>query len=423
MSKQKVVINGPIEFEVEVTPVDVTVPPIPDPDPPTPDPEPEPEPDPSILKVSAEDPKADFKSLKEVNEYTPQPGETIAFRRGEVFNGTLNPKRGGENDKWVTFGVYDEGSRPIIRGASLDFKQFIKLYGINIDGQGVTDMGLGMYGSQDIVVDNMVVQNTKRNNIFIGPARNIEITRSVVRKTQPSYQNTHCIYLSGESGPSLSGIKNVLISGCDISEGDSAGIQMNGNGDKDNNLVRDVRIVANKIHHNEMGIADYSSDGLLVLGNIFFNNKGIEVYNDRIGDSITSRNGEYFHNTFYNVNPGWGELIGFYQADNYKFVNNIVFGGGKSAYGFSNRTKGFQSSNNLLSVRHYVIDGKWYTNLKDVQNRGYEIDSIVGDPKFVDLTGFELSPDSPAIDTGKVVLTDYQFVGDAPDIGAKEFGR
>ncbi|MVM30428.1 hypothetical protein GO755_10320 [Spirosoma sp. HMF4905] len=58
-----------------------------------------------------------FQSLSKVNTLTLQPGDSILFRRGDIFRGTLTIRRSGSASRPIVFDAYDNGIKPVISGS------------------------------------------------------------------------------------------------------------------------------------------------------------------------------------------------------------------------------------------------------------------------------------------------------------------
>jgi len=59
-----------------------------------------------------------WKSISKVNSSTFQPGDYILFKRGEIYNDTLEIPSSGEENNPIIFGSYGEGNKPIISSSS-----------------------------------------------------------------------------------------------------------------------------------------------------------------------------------------------------------------------------------------------------------------------------------------------------------------
>jgi len=199
--------------------------------------------------------------------------------------------------------------------------------------------------------------------------------------------------------------------------------------------------------HNRLSHGMYisTSNNLIEHNNVYHNSGyGIHVYDD-VGDVnnnvvrlniawensttdccdagilVGSGNGNIAYNNIVYGNP-YGIISGFSQATNTKIYNNTVYN--NSEYGIQNRS----TSTNAIIMNNIV-----YLSSTAIQDLGTDTTlshNLTGDPKFVDASTFDfrLKPESPAIDSGKVlneVSVDFRGVsrpkGTAPDIGAYEF--
>ena len=61
-------------------------------------------------------PQAAWRSLARVNAATLQPGDSVLFRRGELWRGQLIPHSGAAGQP-VTYGAYGDGAKPILQGS------------------------------------------------------------------------------------------------------------------------------------------------------------------------------------------------------------------------------------------------------------------------------------------------------------------
>ncbi len=60
-----------------------------------------------------------WKSLKRLNNLVPKPGDSIFFRRGDEWNGTVTVNMFGKEGSPVVYGAYGEGERPKIYGSEI----------------------------------------------------------------------------------------------------------------------------------------------------------------------------------------------------------------------------------------------------------------------------------------------------------------
>lgn len=62
-----------------------------------------------------------WKTLNKVNQTTFQPGDSILFKRGCIWNGQLHPLGSGTSENVITIGSYGTGSKPVINGGGASF--------------------------------------------------------------------------------------------------------------------------------------------------------------------------------------------------------------------------------------------------------------------------------------------------------------
>ena len=55
-----------------------------------------------------------WESISKVNSFSFSPGDSILFKRGDTFVGTLTPPSSGTVGIHITFGAYGTGDDPII---------------------------------------------------------------------------------------------------------------------------------------------------------------------------------------------------------------------------------------------------------------------------------------------------------------------
>lgn len=58
-----------------------------------------------------------FQSLTKVNSLTLQPGDSVLFRRGDTFRGTLLIRQSGTREKPIRFDAYGSGYKPVLAGS------------------------------------------------------------------------------------------------------------------------------------------------------------------------------------------------------------------------------------------------------------------------------------------------------------------
>ena len=71
-----------------------------------------------------------WRTLSKVNTSTFRPGDSVLFRRGDIFYGSLTINQSGTSGSPITYGAYGSGNKPIITG-------FTKVSGWTNDGDGI----------------------------------------------------------------------------------------------------------------------------------------------------------------------------------------------------------------------------------------------------------------------------------------------
>jgi hypothetical protein len=61
-------------------------------------------------------PSTPWQTLSKASETTYQPGDTVLFKRGDAFDGTMRVLGVGESANRITFGAYGQGAKPIFWG-------------------------------------------------------------------------------------------------------------------------------------------------------------------------------------------------------------------------------------------------------------------------------------------------------------------
>lgn len=59
-----------------------------------------------------------WESLKKVSRKNFKPGDSILFKRGDVWRGQLIPKSSGSNGNYIYYGAYGEGDKPLFLGSA-----------------------------------------------------------------------------------------------------------------------------------------------------------------------------------------------------------------------------------------------------------------------------------------------------------------
>ncbi|MEO5893413.1 MAG: PA14 domain-containing protein [Ferruginibacter sp.] len=68
--------------------------------------------------IEAQNSSSPWKTLTKLNAFFPSlnPGDSVFFKRGDIFTGPINIAKSGETNKPIFFGAYGTGSKPLISG-------------------------------------------------------------------------------------------------------------------------------------------------------------------------------------------------------------------------------------------------------------------------------------------------------------------
>ena len=70
---------------------------------------------------SGTSPDEAWRNIEKLNIQTFQAGDSILFKRGEIFRGMLEPQNSGNADNWIVYAAYGEGENPQLLGAEKIF--------------------------------------------------------------------------------------------------------------------------------------------------------------------------------------------------------------------------------------------------------------------------------------------------------------
>jgi Right handed beta helix region len=124
-----------------------------------------------------------WKTLKAVNKVRFAVGDSVFFRGGESFVGTLRVMHGGSEGHPVWVGSYGSGEAIINGGDSsavvIYDAQWVKLKGLRLVGAGrktgnVKD-GLGIFDSHHVQVDQFDITGFQKSGLFIYSSTDVEV--------------------------------------------------------------------------------------------------------------------------------------------------------------------------------------------------------------------------------------------------------
>lgn len=280
-------------------------------------------------------------SISKLNEIETQPGDSILFCGGQVFQGTIQLKNwNGNAEKGVLISSYGEGSATISGGNSeafiADSCSYVEIKNLYFSGagrkNGNTTSGVIISNSQNISVDSVKVSGFQKAGIKISDSQNIRITRV------HAYENGFTGILTGEAhnDPFRLLSKNIYIGYCtaENNPGDptilnnhsGSGILISGA----DSVVVEFCLAKNNgwdqpwEGNGPIGIWAYHSNNVIIQHCIAHSNKtnkkGLDGGGFDFDGGVTNSVMQY-NLSYNNMGPGYG-LYQYYGAA--KWENNII---------------------------------------------------------------------------------------------------
>lgn len=420
-----------------------------------------------------------WQTIGKVNGETFNPGDSILFKRGETWSGTvLQPPSSGASGSPITFGAYDSGALPIIT-ANDAIARAVYVLGLQyvdleyLDVRSGNDYGIDIQ-SNYVEMRNCVVEGCGDDNITVGPNAHDVLIEDTV-----SYDPYRRV-----AGPTIScieiqdGAYNVTVRNCECYGSEEVGIHVHGhlgetmpyniyvcNCYTHNNTGNGIRITnagnvvtplvevdhCYVIDNGDIGIylyntppatdpqnvtvkhcyvegsvsyqATISGDGHTYYRNVFSGTNGVHI--------TDATNLDFLHNTIYNT--AVGTPFAFTGTNNagtevkncvlYTSVpaNNMILVQAGAHGGLDIDYNLYYHISGIWANRWYW-NGVWYHWAGWLANSGQDANSPTpADPLFTDASNerFHLQHGSPALQVG-VSLTGYPFYGTAPDCGRWE---
>lgn len=272
-------------------------------------------------------PQLAWQTLDKVNTTEFQPGDTLMFKAGSVWTGTLHPKGSGEEGNPIKIDRYGEGSKPLISGAGAPAAVYFHNQeqwevrnleitndaptkgvrrGIHVDGSSGTWSNPKVY--KHFIFENLDIHHVKgdvsndyahNGGIIVwGTAWDYHVSDVVVNNCKIYSLDSVGIYLNGAQTKYSSNLKVINNLIYDVAA-DGAFILNTTDGLIENNVVHDTHVRAsgyhvplwvfsaknNVIQFNEVYNtapggdamaydADYDSDGTIIQYNYSHNNAG-----------------------------------------------------------------------------------------------------------------------------------------------------
>ena len=415
-----------------------------------------------------------WKTLEKVNAVSLNPGDTVLFKRGEVWTGTMIISDSGIEGSPITVAAYGDGPAPVIDGNRA--QSAVRVSGDyivlrDILATGHTTFGFFIVSSANYALLENVVSYDHKYAIGLLSSKSSGVGH-IVRNCE--------VYDASWSGIVFDA-RDVTISGCLIHDnGDRArpglghGIYAtNGDDAKDGDGCDNATIEHNTIYgtlNQGNGInfkcgrgiirynTIYETEGGIhledqdpgmptgtveIYGNVVYgNNAGIVLYDYNWNDGVSVR---VLNNTTFNNNK-WDQrdeprefdmqidIKAGVEVKNNIFYNNSCPGSGHDCYVLRalTRQSALEADNNCVYKGDDVV-AFYNESVYDwngwIQKMASDANSIFAEPSFLNpsVLDFHLQARSPCIDTGVEVglKRDRDGIaipqGNAPDIGAFEF--
>jgi hypothetical protein len=280
-------------------------------------------------------------SISKLNDIEIQPGDSILFLGGQVFQGTIHLKNWkGIAEKGILISSYGEGFATISGGYSeafiADSCSYIEIKNLYFSGDGRkngnTTSGVIISNSQNISVDSVKVSGFQKAGIKVADSQNIRITRV------HAYENGFAGILTGEAHnvPFRLLSKNIYIGYCtsENNPGDptilnnhsGSGILISGA----DSVVVEFCLAKNNgwdqpwEGNGPIGIWAYHSNNVIIQHCIAHSNKtnpkGVDGGGFDFDGGVTNSVMQY-NLSYRNMGPGFG-LYQYSGAE--KWENNII---------------------------------------------------------------------------------------------------
>lgn len=424
------------------------------------------------------DPGAAWQTLGKVNATVFQPGDTLLFKAGGVWTGTLSPQGSGTEGSPIRIDKYGEGSKPLIAGAGAEAAVYFYNQeqwevrnleitndaptkavrrGIHVDGSSGTWTNPKVY--KHFVFENLEIHHVKGDTstdyahnggiIVWGKTWDYHVSDVVMNNNKIYTVDSVGIYLNGAQSRYSSGLKvtNNLI--YDVAA-DGAFILNSTGGLIENNVVHDTHVRAsgyhvplwvwgsknsviqfNEVYNTAAGgdaqafDADYNSEGTIIQYNYSHNNAGglVLVVSDGTNASNFNRNTVVRYNISQNDGGAVFNLNG--TPDSTSIYNNTVYLPASSGAKVVNHSYwgGYASNTSFYNNLIYNLGSGGYTFATSTNNvfennlfYGNHPASEPADPYKITVDPQLASPGSGGI--GKDTLVGYQLLNTSPAIGA-----
>ncbi|GLX70984.1 right-handed parallel beta-helix repeat-containing protein [Paenibacillus glycanilyticus] len=311
---------------------------------------------------------APWQSLDKVNSITFQPGDSIQFKAGGVWTGTLSPKGSGTAGNPIQIDKYGTGSKPLIAGAGAASAVYFynqeqwEIRNLEITNDAATSgvrRGIHLDGSSGTWTNPKVYQHFVLENLDI---------HNVKGDVNTDYAHNGGIIVWGTTWDYH--VSDVTINNCTIHTVDSVGIYLNGAQTK---YSSDLKVTNNLIY-------DVAADGAFVLNttNGLIENNIVHDTHVRAGGYhvplwvFAGKNNIIQYNEVYNTAAGGDAMA--YDAD-YNSDGTII----QYNYSHNNAGGGFLVVNDGTVASNFNTNTVIRYNIS--QNDGGAVFNFNGTPK------------------------------------------
>lgn len=292
-----------------------------------------------------------LKTISKLNSMTFQPGDSILFKRGDVWSGKIVPPSDGTASKKIIFDAYGSGSvLPVISGSAEtnallieNGRSFLEFHNIKFTGNTAADSAVCKLYTHDILLEDCEIANASQYHGISGWSQTgAEIYNLTIRGCT-IHDNYRCgVFLGagdGTQGPRdclvennivySNGHSNSLDHGLYVGFGvtvrknecyknSSAGIKAN-NSDGYINPLYYSYFDSNKTHDNYYGIF-LGASNVVVINNLVYDNTKNNVYLD--GGALDCL---VYNNSISNSKTDYGLKFGADTLNAHNiFKNNII---------------------------------------------------------------------------------------------------
>ena len=197
-----------------------------------------------------------WKTIAKVNAAALVPGDQVLFKRGETFTGRLIPTTSGDVNRYILYGIYGAGARPIIDGVGTNAAFYISgatpnylwIESIDFYRSNSTSTFYCADGAHDIYIYDCIIRNSTtntsgcylggynltmdtcvfRNNYRSGLLANDLTNHNILVINCTAYSNGHDIW--AHHGMYIAG--GVTLDNCVAYSNSAAGFKLNDNYDE-----------------------------------------------------------------------------------------------------------------------------------------------------------------------------------------------